>query len=290
MDTKETSLADDGIQLDVAGTEPETFTVEESPKLDGEKEETVVDTEPSETQSEPEKKEEVIPSEAGKSFTEKTEEEYIAENNTLLKRIADKESFINVQKARIEGSEEIIKSLTAQLNDLLKFFETKPDEVDLDKYTKIQNSVPQIKGQMVSNVAVMKLRSAAGQLDLNQVEIDRVNRSLREDGYDADTIARSSDKSILYYIKSVVDEFRQTRSAIVPNSVPSNDLAELRELMAKQAEEIKALREKLSSPPKEEAKVKAKPSKPPVATPSGSGGKVASKGNDEFSITGEVRI
>lgn len=290
MDTKETSLADDGIQLDVAGTEPETFTVEESPKLDGEKEETVVDTEPSETQSEPEKKEEVIPSEAGKSFTEKTEEEYIAENNTLLKRIADKESFINVQKARIEGSEEIIKSLTAQLNDLLKFFETKPDEVDLDKYTKIQNSVPQIKGQMVSNVAVMKLRSAAGQLDLNQVEIDRVNRSLREDGYDADTIARSSDKSILYYIKSVVDEFRQTRSAIVPNSVPSNDLAELRELMAKQAEEIKTLREKLSSPPKEEAKAKAKPSKPPVATPSGSGGKVASKGNDEFSITGEVRI
>lgn len=277
-------------------SENDTETISDAPLE--EIEDTKVDTELPKEEIKPEldgEKEPEAPSleeeKPTSEFGVKTEEEYIKEVDTLQKRLADKEAFINVMKNRVEGGEVIIKTLTGKLESVLGFFEVKPEEVDQDRYVEIQRSIPQIRSDIVKDQAVVKLRAAAGQLDLNQDEINEVNRSLQRDEYSAETIAKSSDKSILYYLKSVVDEYRQNRKPLMPKSTDDGEAAKLRDLIAEQDKKIEALTQKLTPTPEEKAKTKTKPkpNKPPVATPSGSGGTSANKTSTD-SIAGEIRI
>lgn len=280
----------EGAVLDKVGGDS-SITIEDTPTpvLDGQTEKPVLETEPkagdeveSDTVEQPS---------STSDFGIKTEEQYIADASVLEKRIADKEAYITVLKTRVDGGEQIVKTLTQKLDSVLGFFSTTPDEADSEKFIEIQKSIPNIRMEITQNLALVKLRSAAGQLDLNSEEAEKVNRSLKEDGYDAETISRSSDKSILYYIKSVVEEYRQTRSVTSSLSTPNSDVKDLKDLVSQQAKELKELKGLLITNKKQEPEVKpkAKPSKPPVATPSGTGGKVTSKDNS-FAITGDVRI
>ena len=279
-------IAADGIVLDRPAS-PET----ETPALDGKTDEPLLETETNDEKVTVDEEKPVADTNSTSDFGVKTESEYVSEATVLEKRIADKETFINVLKTRVEGGEQVIKTLTEKLNNVLGFFSNTPEEADPDKFIEIQKSIPSIKGEITQNLALVKLRSAASQLDLNSEEAEKVNRSLKEDGYDADTISRSSDKSILYYIKSVVEEYRQARSVSSSASVPNSDVKDLKDLIAQQQKELKELKELLVKKPETqpEVKPKAKLSKPPVATPSGTGGKAVPK-NDSFMIAGDVRI